>query len=454
MRLNLIWPLLFAATTVHAQPSLNDLQKRAEAALVADRPADTIRLAGDMLDAQPDSFAAFYLMALAQADSNDLQAAAQTGRRAYQVAKTEENRFLAARFVGGVRFQAGQYTRSELWLRRAANHTQTEAELASVANAFATANQANPLSLRFSGYVAPTDNINDGSDDGVLRLEGIDTTFVLPEDRRSLSGVAFAASTELRYRIAQSPNQSTTLVGTISGETYILSSEAEDLLASSPNPDVRAVDGSDFATVTASVGVVRQQNNISPLGPVRAGLALGTYWEGGERLVDFGDLTLEQIVPIDPNSTFRLRALVREQIARKPTLLDSTLYDVVGSYERTRGNQDQLQLNFGTRRVSAGPENSYDEYEVGVGYGLAQPVFGVQLYTSLQLGYRNYEEFVTTLDGREDQFISADATATFQDVSYFGFSPSITVSSSRTVSTAEENTTSAVQVLFGVTSNF
>ncbi|EBA13875.1 hypothetical protein [Roseobacter sp. CCS2] len=454
MRLNILWPLLLAATTAYAQPAFNDLQKQAEAALVANQPDQTIRLAQQMLDVQPDSFAALYLLALAQADLNDLQMAAQTGMQAYHVATTEDRRFQAARFVGSVRFQAAQYTRSEMWLRRAANHTQTNAELQSVAEAFAISKQANPLSMRFAGSIAPTDNINNGSKDGVLRLEGIDVTFVLPEDRRSLSGVAFTASTELRYRVAQSPAQSTTLIGAISGATYALSSDAKDLLASSPNPDVRAVDGSDFATVTALAGVERQQNNISPLGPVRAGLSFGSYWEGAERLVDFHDLSLEQIVPVGRDRTFRLKGLVREQLARTPNLLDSTRYDLMGSYAQTLRNGDQLQLSLQTSRVLAGAENSFDEYEVGVGYGLAQPIFGVQLYTSLQFGYRTYDEFVTTLDGRDDHFISADATATFQDVSYFGFSPSITVSSSRTVSTAEENTTSAVQVLFGVTSNF
>lgn len=458
MRLNALWPLLMVAlalaTATHAQTALSGLQDRAEAALVANQPQETVRLATQMLDAQPDSFAAMYLLALAQADLGDLQAAADIGARAYAVATTEDTRFQAARFVAGMRFRAGQYTRSEFWLRRAANHAQSEAELRSIAEAYVASTDANPLSVRITASAAPTDNINNGSDDGILTLESIGLTFILPEDRRSLSGVAFSASTDLRYRIAQSPQQSTSLIGAVSGETYALSSEAKDLLAGSPSPQVRAIDGKDFANVTASVGIEQSQNNISPLGPVRFGAYLGTYWEGGERLVNFRDLSIEQIIPIDRDTSFRIRGFMRDQQTLTPALVDSQLYDVTGTYDRRLFNDDQLQLSLRARRNEAGVESSFDEYELGVGYAVAQPVFGVQLSTSLQLGYRSYEEFATTLDGREDRFVSASATATFQRISYFGFSPNIALTSARTVSTAEENTTSSVQLRFGVTSNF
>jgi len=458
MRLNALWPLALAAmalaTTAHAQSPPSGLQDQAEAALVANQPEETIRLATQMLDAQPDSFVAMYLLALALADLGDLQAAANTGARAYAVATTEDTRFQAARLVAGLRFRAGQYTRSEFWLRRAANHAQTEAELRTIAEAYVASTDANPLSVQITASIAPTDNVNNGSDDGILTLESIGLTFILPEDRRSLSGVAFSASTDLRYRIAQSPQQSTSLIGSVSGETYVLSSEAKDLLASSPNPQVRAVDGGDFASVTASVGIDRYQFNISPLGPVRFGANLGTYWEGGERLVNFRDFSIEQIISIDRDSSFRLRGLRRNQDALTTALVDSTLFDVVGTYDRTLPKGDQLQLSLRARRNEAGAESSFDEYEFGVGYAVAQPIFGVQLSTSLQLGYRRYEEFATTLDGREDRFVSASATATFQRISYFGFSPNVALTSARTDSTAEENTSSSLQLLFGVTSNF
>ena len=452
------WTLWLIVTVVtlpaHAQTAAPSLQQEAEAALIAGQPAETARLAQLILETQPDSFAPLFLLALGQSDLGDLPTAAKTGAQAYRAAASEAQRFEAARFVASTRFQAEQYTRAELWLRRAANHAQTVEERQSVAGAYQASVEANPLSLKFSAFVAPSDNINKGSEEGVLRLESIGVTFVLPEDRRSLSGVAFSASSELQYRISQSPQQETHLIGTFFSETYVLSSEAKSLLASSPNPDVRNIDGSDLAATTASVGISRQQNNISPLGPVKFGASFGTYLEGGERLVNFRDLSIEQIVPIDRINTFSLLVATREQDALSPTLLDSTAYDLVGTYNRVLANNDQLQLTFSGRHKDAGPESSFDEVQLGVGYAVAEPIWGAQLSTSARFGYRVFDEFVTTLDGREDVFVSASATATFQDFSYFGFSPSLSLSAERTESSAEENSFSTVQLLFGVQSNF
>ena len=437
-----------------AQSAADMLQIEAEEALVAGRPGDTVQIATQMLAVQPDSFIALYLLALGQSDIGDLQAATTTGARAYLAATTEDNRFQAARFVAGAHFRARQYSRSEIWLRRAANHAQSATDLRTIAQAYAATVDANPLSVQITASIAPSDNVNNGSEDGVLRLEGIGLTFILPEDRRSLSGIGFSASSEVKYRISQNPQQSTQLIGSLSAVTYALSQDAKDLLASSPNPDVRAVKGGDFSTVTAAIGISRQQDNISPFGPLNFGLNLGTYWEGGERLVNFRDLSIEQVIPVNRNSRLRLTAISRDQNTLSPALLDSTTTDLIGIYDRVLANNDQLQLSLSGRRKDAGFENSFDEYQLGVGYVVAKPLFGVQLSTSLQIGSRTYEEFTTTLDGRDDQFVSASGTATFRDVSYFGFSPSISLAATRTESTAEEFTSSSVQLLFGVESNF
>lgn len=454
MRIKALLCVMAVATTPAYAQSTRAQQEQAEAALVAGEPTETLRLAQEMLRTQPDSFAALYLLSLAQSDLNDPQSAAASGARAYAAATREDARFETARFVAGAHFQAGQYTRSAFWLRRAANHAPTEADLQFIAEAYAATVDANPLSVQIAASIAPSDNVNNGSEDGVLQLEGIGLTFILPEDRRSLSGVGFSASSELKYRISQGPQQSTQLIGSVSAVTYALSQDAKDLLASSPNPEVRAVKGSDFSTVTAAIGISRQQNNISPFGPVNLDLNLGTYWEGGERLVNFRDISIEQVFPINRNNRFRLTVFNRVQDALTPALLDSTTTDLIGTYDHILANSDQLQLSFSTRRKDAGFENSFDEYQIGVGYAVAEPLYGIQLSTSLQIGYRTYEEFTTTLDGRDDQFISASGTAKFRDVSYFGFSPSITLAATRTESTAEEFTSSTLQLLFGVESNF
>lgn len=452
----LLWTIALsgAATAGVSQEATTELQTQAEAALVNGNPLQAAQLSMGILEANPDDFAALFILALAQSDLGQDALAAATAERAHNVAREDRSQFQAARLVASIRFSMGQYMRAEFWLRRAANHAKTEQDVQTVASEYRAANRANPLTLQFTASVAPSNNINDGSEDGVLNFETIGLSVLLPEDQLALSGIEFAGSARLNYRISEHDRQRTSLTGLLSGETYRLSQEAKEILASSPNEDVRAVEGTDFSTLLAEVGITHQRSGLSPLGPVSLSLNFGTYWEGPERLVNYQDLIVQHSIPIDDNDIFLIRASVRDQQALKSTLVDSMTYDLIGSYNRTLASGDQLSLSLGWRQSEAGFENTYFEYRTGIDYALNQPVFGARLSTSFEIGYRTYDTFATTLDGRDDQFVTAQTDAIFEQMSYFGFSPSMSISATRTESTAEENTSSAVQILFGIESNF
>jgi len=453
---NLIGVLLLmaCASTVTAQSTLSPLQSAAEGALVNGEPAKAAALSQDILATDPQDFAALYILALAQSNLDDDAQAATTAARAYRAANDETSKHQAARLVASNRFTLGQYMRTEFWLRRAANHAQNEEEVAAVAREYLATIRANPLSLQFNASIAPSDNVNGGSEDGILNFETIGLSLVLPENRRALSGIAYAGSARLNYRLSESDRQRTSLSGFLSAETFTLSDEAKDLLASSPIESVQNVKGSDFATLLAEVGMTHRRSDISPLGPISLSLNFGTYWEGKERLINYRDTIVQQFIPIDRENAFSFRASARDQRALLPTLNDSKIYDVSGSYIRRLPNRDELQLNVYWRKNDSGPESSYLQYSAGIGYGLNQRIFGTRLSASLSVGTRTYEEFVTTLDGRDDRFYTVQANAVFEEITYFGFSPSMSISGTRTESTAEENTSATAQILFGIESNF
>ncbi len=446
--------LLFLATVAVAQPSPSAAQLQAEDALVSGNPDQAATLANTILAQNPDNFAALYILALAQADLGDNTTAAQTASRAYAVGPDEASKHQAARLVASNRFARSQYIRAEFWLRRAANHAQNEEEIAAVAREYLTTIRANPLSLQFNASIAPSDNINGGSEDGILTFETIGLSLILPEDRRALSGLAYSGSARLNYRLSETDRQRTSLTGYLSGETFTLSQESKDLLASSPSESVRDVKGSDFATVLFEAGMTHRRNDLSPLGPLSLSLNFGTYWEGEERLINYRDTIVQQFIPIDSTNAFNFRASARDQRALLPSFLDSKIYDVSGSYSRILANRDQLQFSLNWRKNDAGPESSYLQYSASIGYSLNQRIFGTRLSTSLNFGTRTYEEFTTTLDGRDDTFYTVQANAIFEELTYFGFSPSMSISATRTESTAEENTSATTQILFGIESNF
>ncbi|WP_108813987.1 tetratricopeptide repeat protein [Loktanella sp. Alg231-35] len=437
-----------------SQSNLADLQAGAEASLVAGEPTQTAALAEQMLAQDPDSYPALFLLAVAQSELGQDAASAKTAARAYDVAPDEQSRLQAARLVARGRGRLNQFVRAEFWLRRAANNISSEEDAQAVVTEYVRITAANPLSVQLNGSIAPSDNVNNGSDDGILEFEGIPLTFLLPEDRRALSGVEYFGSVQLAYRLSEDETQRTSLNAAMSGQAYTLSSEARGLLDSSPNADIRSVTGNDFSTFLAQIGASHTRKTLSPLGPVTFGFNLGSYWSGGNRIVDFSDLIVSHTIPVNNRAFYSIRGSVRDQNVLTDALVDTLTYDLSGSFSSALPNNDKIQLTLTSRKNEAGPESSYTEYSSEVSYEFAQPVLGTRWSSSLELGYRNYRVFTTTLDGRRDHFVTIGANTVFEDIRYFGFSPSLDVSATRTSSNAEEVESSALQIRFGIVSNF
>lgn len=450
--------LVATATNALGQATPAQLQERAEEALIAGDADRTVALAEQLLQEAPDSYTAHMLLALALSDLGQDRAAAQSARRAYRVAATESDKLQAARLAGTARFEAGQFSQSELWLRRAINHVQTEDEAGRVLLAFREAQAANRLSMGFNASAAPTDNVNDGSSTGIICLEGQNNECVLElsqsEDRLPLSGIEFSGSAQFEYRLSQSSNQTTTLSTLLFGQAYRLSSDAKDLLASSSSEQVRGVTASDFATFVAQVSLAQRQTNFSPFGPTRVAVNLGKFWRGGEPLVAYQDLILSQQIPLNPDASLSFGASVRNQDAISSFLADSDIYEITAGYGTKRSNDDTLRLTFAVKHSASGSENTFNEYRTGINYTFDQTVFNTRWSSSFEVGYRTYEEFSFTFDGRRDRFATMGADVVFESVSYFGFSPSMSFEVSRTDSDVVSAISSEVQARFGISSNF
>ncbi len=450
------WTIAFsvAAMSAIAQADPRQTQQDAEQALDAGDPATAAGVAQDLLTAAPDSFAGLMLRALAQSNLNDMAGAAATGRLAYRAAPDDATRLQAARLTAAAHFQQGQFARAEIWLRRASNHARTPDEADTVARDYRSAAQANPLSIQTTASIAPSSNINNGSVDGILSFEGIDLQLQLPEDQRALSGITYAGSVRLGYRLSRDERQATTAGLLLSGATYSLSRDARALLDASPIARVQGLTGHDFRSFRAEAGLTHTRGDLSPLGPVSATLDFGGYWEGGVHLVNYRALTLQQGIPYGPDGRFTLTGSTQRQDAVSATVVDAVTHDVSAAYNLRLANRDQMQLTLAARHRDGGFENIYDEYRAWVGYAFERPILGTRLSTGVEIGYRHYDTFPTTLDGRRDRFASVTGTAVLDRFTTFGFAPTLTTKATRTLSTANEYTTSVVEIGIGIQSTF
>ena len=351
----------------------------------------------------------------------------------------------AARIAGAARFKAGQFTRAEWWLRRAANHAKTTDTIAIVEQEFQAIRQQNPLSVKLSFSVAPSNNVNGGAEEEFFYLD--DIKFLFSPDSLALSGVEYSGDVDLSYRISQSQKQTTSIGAYLYARTYTLSSESK---STAPN-----VSGSDYGLTLAEVSLNHRRLLIDGLGPTGVSLHTGQIWYGGNPLWRYNRLALSQDFLINQKSSATIRTFIQKQKTLNSINPDTTVYDVQGIYARSLPNQDILQLSLGYRyNVAALNTYTYTDYRASIGYSLDKPVLGSMMSFSLSAGHKNYDEFSLSLDGRRDKYVSIGTTAVFEKISYFGFSPSLSLVVSKTNSNVTRFSSVEVQGSFGIQSNF
>lgn len=448
------------ATQALGQTGAGNLQTAAEEALIAGDPMQTETLAQAMIAENPDSFAGHFLLALALSDLGRHSDAAKSAGRAYRHAPTEDDKLQSARLAGSSRFVAEQYARSELWLRRAANHVDTEQEAERVVREFQRAQAANPISLSFGGQITPSSNVNNGSENATFRLEGIDIDFALPPERLALAGTIFSANAQMGYTLSESASQTTSVNGYIYGKTVELTPEAQATVPSLPS--------SAFDLYIAQVSLSHQRQIIDGLGPTGVSLTMNRLWSRDSELSTGQILKLQQIIPLDDSSFVTISGSRNRQDglvggvqiqgidtgSSDETIDFSDGYDLSASYATTLANADSLSISLTKSLNDGGFENVSTEYRGKVDYDVAERFLNIRWSVAAELGYRYYDEFSLSLDGRRDRFGSLSATGVFQGVSYFGFSPGMTFSANRTLSDVDIFTTSKFEARFGISSNF
>jgi hypothetical protein len=431
-----------------SEPARNTNTQQYEAAIQALNKGDhalSKRISRAILSKNPDNFLAQYLEAFALSEMGRHKAAVTAVKRAYRLANTDNERLLAARVAASAQFRNGHYTRAEWWLRRAANNINTPEEADIVSREFRAIRQKNPLSLRFGLSIAPSNNINGGTEERTFSLGEFD--FIFGEDSRSLSGVEFSGDIELSYRLSQSAKQITHAGLYLFGRTYSLSSASQGVA-----PDIS---GNDYAVGLAEVSLSHKRLIFNGLGPTGVSAHFGQVWYGGGPLWRYKKLVLSQSFPIGQTAEATLQASVEDQTSLDITQPDTTVFSIRGTYAQRLENMGTLRFSLGLRMNDAAFEtNTFTDHSATISYDLAKPVLGSRVSVSLGLGAKTYDEFSLSLDGRRDRYVSLGATAVMENVSYYGFSPSWTLSAVKTDSNVTRFSTLEITGRLGVQSNF
>ncbi|MGI3212885.1 surface lipoprotein assembly modifier [Roseovarius tibetensis] len=413
--------------------------------LAAGKPEIALALARALIDRHAQDPDALVLMAAALQHLGNYNEARNVARSAYSASKTDQQAFESAMLVGRSDFHRDAYTRSQWWLRRAAQAApDTEARRIAERN-FKHVRRVNPLRLQFRIGVRSSSNINDGSSTEEIELFGL--PFRLLGTSRALSGTELAVDADLRYRIAQSERSETALTTELETRSYRLSSEAQRQA-----PDAS---GSDFNFQRVEVGALHRFARAEGNSVYEVAGAVGLTWYGGEKLSDYARLRLSQSFQLRPSTGLRVTLSTQKQWRQDSAARSVFSYGLQGEIRHHLKTGARLIFLGSVRRTEA--DAAYIQntaLRAQLIYRMAEPIFGVRFSSSVGLEQRRYPADGFQPSGRRDLRGKLGISASFENIEYMGFTPSWHVEFSQTDSNVAFYEQESVDMFLGINSSF
>lgn len=447
--------LLLAGGGTAAQITLDadNLRNAAAISLKDGDAARALAYANALVQRDATDFTAHLIRARALRDLGQNTPARSAARTAWALAQTDAEKYAAALITAQVLSSGGKRTRAQLWLRRAAQHAPNDRLEAKAKRDFRYVQQRNPWSTRLSFTLAPNSNINNGSARERSELNyavtellfGQTVEYDLNGTAQALSGIEYGGALSTRYRFKQSATTAHDLKFALSYRSFSLSSGAQ---SQAPN-----MSGSDFAYGTASLGYGFKRLNFEGKGSFEANVEAGQSWYGGARYATFLQGSVQQSYRPSKHRQYRFGVtLDREWGQATP---DTNRFGLsAGMTQRHQGgNLGFFGVNAITTQ-SPNPDSEYAELGLRTGLVMAKPVMGADVQLGLGAAYRDYDVSRHSRDGRQDLRVFADVTATFSDVEYYGFNPSVSLNISRTNSNIGLFDTERLGMSVGIKSAF
>lgn len=445
--------LLFLAHPVAAQQnqsvalSADELRSLAAQNVVNGNPRLGYDMARALLARDPNDVEALVIRARAARDMGRVDEALVTARMAWRNAKSSNEKFGAAMVMAQALSTSGAQTRSQLWLRRAAqNAPNPELKNAAIRD-FRFVRRANPWATELSASVSPNSNINNGSIRETVQLFDLPFEFQLSGAARALSGLQYSYGLSTRYRISESPRNQNDLVFRLNHNTYTMSEEAKK---QAPNAK-----GSDFAYSAIALSYIRR--GFTTAGdslPNQFEVTLGRTLYGKQPFMDYARFGFTQNKVIAPGHSV-YGGLSYEHQKSRSTRSDVDIWGLNSGMRQRLQNSDSIALSLGAKRsVAEDAALDYTQISLGVRYALGKPIFGVNVNFGMTASSKSHERSRFSRFGRQDKEVSLEMTGVFSQLEYFGFAPSVTLSARRNTSTIGLYDAEGLGIRVGIQSAF
>ena len=391
----------------------------AQAALRAGEPDLALRIAKGMLKADPSDGQAHYLKALAQAAMDDRRGASKAAGRAFRHAQNDDQRHQAAHLAARLSFSEDRMTASQFWLRRAVHNAPDATTRAATIRDFKAVRYTNPVKLNLRFSITPSDNVNNGSNSPYNLIEGSPLVGVLSPSAQAISGVVGTLDIQGAYRVSRSQTAETSLTGRVYTRQVKF------------NNPVPGISGSDISSVSLRFGVSHRIAGAVENSLWQFDVTGGRTWYGGDGLYDSAKLGVARKQALGEAVTLTVGGAAEQQFDLTAPTSDSTVWQGYTSlgYELPGGSKIGGALHY-REVLNDGVNKASTQWTGTVSYDLGQQIGPAEIGMSLGysvLDYDRYTVLIPVAGGREDKSTFGGVTATFNEWSYLGFVPTVSL---------------------------
>lgn len=434
-----------ASTSGMVRLSLPHAQALAQQALRKGQPKTAYELTQGLIAANPRNGHAHFLRAHALGQMKDYKTGRQSAARAYRAANTDVQRFEAAKLAAELSFADDSYTVSQFWLRRAVHYAPNKEIRSQYVKAFRNVRRTNPLRFEIQFSINPSDNVNNGSNSPYNLIEGSPLVGTLSPSARAIRGVVTKTDLRGAYRVQQSKHHETSLTG------RVLSREVRF------NDPVPGISGSDISSLRLEVGV----NHLwatSKTGYWSFDINGGRTWYGRSPYYDFAGVGVRRLQKLSDNVQLSLGTHIEEQFDKTVPITDATVYSAFAGLSYTLGTGGELGAQLQFRDIdSDGRNRASQQWAVVATYTLGREIGPARVSFSLghsSLDYEQYWVILPVAGGRTDESWFGGVTAAFNDYSYMGFVPVVSVNAEKSRSNISRFDVDQTAVSFGIRSEF
>lgn len=420
------------------------LREAAVLALSRGEAQAALAMAEALLERDGTDAAALALRSRARRDLGHHDGALRDARTAWAAATTRQDRYRAAMLRAQALSSRGNRTRARFWLRRAAEIAPSDAAARQARRDLRFVRARDPLSVRLSFGISPTDNVNAGNSSAEVTYLG-DTRRPVGTSR-ALPGTRVTLGTDLRYRLRQRPNVEDHATASLLHQTYRLNDRARDILETDlvslgvdpetgeivrTTPD-HGVDGGDFAYSALAFGLERRFTPGPGRGLYDISVEMGRDWYGGAPYSRFFEAGAGTTAALGPRSTVALG------LTGRATRRETGGEDGIG--RATLDARLDHRLESGARLVLAADLREsrsgavafdYREAGLGISYIHGDPVLGAAVTLSAEIAASDFGDWPFALGApsgdptRRDLTLGAGIDMVLPALSRWGFAPAI-----------------------------